>query len=348
MKKYIGGLQVAAVYVGTVIGAGFATGKEIVEFFTRYGVIGIISILLAGYLFIALGTKMMLIAIDLRAKSYEEFNEYLFGRTISKFMNVFMMMMLLGVCGVMFSGAGAVFQEHLGISKNIGIYFTIFLTIFIMLIGTKGVFAVNTFVVPMMIIFNFIVMSKSILTPNFFESVLMIPKVEDGWRLLLSPFSYAALNLILAQAVLVPIASEVNDKKVVRIGGIIGGVLLTLILLSSHFTLITLPNVAEFEIPMAIIVQNTFGSIYYIYVAIIYGEIFTSIIGNVYGLGQQIQQYLSIKSLWIYMIIIAVVTLISKVHYGTLLALLYPLFGYISLIFIFLLWMRRENKFTKA
>ena len=105
---------------------------------------------------------------------------------------------------------------------------------------------------------------------------------------------------------------------------------------------------AEFEIPMAIIVQNTFGSIYYIYVAIIYGEIFTSIIGNVYGLGKQIQQYLSIKSLWIYMIIIAVVTLISKVHYGTLLALLYPLFGYISLIFIFLLWIRSENKFTKA
>ncbi|MFL6516822.1 MAG: hypothetical protein ACJ8GL_01940, partial [Bacillus sp. (in: firmicutes)] len=29
--------QIAAVYVGTVVGAGFATGKEIVEFFSRFG-----------------------------------------------------------------------------------------------------------------------------------------------------------------------------------------------------------------------------------------------------------------------------------------------------------------------
>lgn len=29
--------QLAFVYVGTVVGAGFATGKEIVEFFVRFG-----------------------------------------------------------------------------------------------------------------------------------------------------------------------------------------------------------------------------------------------------------------------------------------------------------------------
>ncbi|MFK4998099.1 hypothetical protein ACI2OX_14265 [Bacillus sp. N9] len=32
MRNWTGAFQIAAVYVGTVIGAGFATGKEIVEF----------------------------------------------------------------------------------------------------------------------------------------------------------------------------------------------------------------------------------------------------------------------------------------------------------------------------
>lgn len=347
MKRWIGALQVAAVYVGTVIGAGFATGREIVEFFTRFGFIGIISILVAGYLFIILGTRIMVKAIDLRANSYEVFNQYLFGKNIAKLMNIFMMFMLLGVCGVMFSGAGAVFKENLGIDKNIGIYITILLTLIIMLIGTKGVFAVNTFVVPMMIIFNFIVMSQSILLPNFVDTFFHIPAIDNGWKFILSPFSYAALNLTLAQAVLVPIAYEVNNKEIVRLGGVIGGALLTLILLSSHLTLVMLPNITQFEIPMAIIVQNTFGSIYFVYVAIIYGEIFTSIIGNVYGLGKQLQQYISLKMIWIYIMIIAIVMLISKINYGTLLSILYPLFGYISLIFMILLWIKKDKSTKK-
>lgn len=44
--------QIAAVYVGTVIGAGFATGREIMEFFTRYGTAGTVGIIISGCLFI--------------------------------------------------------------------------------------------------------------------------------------------------------------------------------------------------------------------------------------------------------------------------------------------------------
>ena len=82
MKKWTGAFQVAAVYVGTVIGAGFATGREIVEFFTRFGFYGLLAILLAGYLFIFLGAKIMVKAIEIQAASYEEFNQYLFGRSL--------------------------------------------------------------------------------------------------------------------------------------------------------------------------------------------------------------------------------------------------------------------------
>ncbi|MED3655302.1 hypothetical protein P4489_13440 [Heyndrickxia sporothermodurans] len=343
MKKWVGACQIAAVYVGTVIGAGFATGREIVVFFTKYGFIGILSILMAGFLFIVLGSKIMVKAIDLKAHSYEIFNQYVFGKSIAKLMNIFMLFMLLGVCGVMFSGAGSVFEDHLGIDKNIGIFLTIGLTILIMIIGTKGVFAVNSFVVPMMVLYNFIIMTQSLVAPNFADTFFHIPEIDNGWKFFFSPFSYAALNLTLAQAVLVPIAYEVNDKEIVKWGGIIGGVLLTLILISSHITLIMLPNVTQYDIPMAIIVQNMFSSIYFIYVAIIYGEIFTSIIGNIYGLGKQLRRYISLKMFWIYIMIIAVVTLISKINYGTLLSFLYPLFGYISLLFIILLWVKKDK-----
>ncbi|MBS4198752.1 hypothetical protein KHA93_03690 [Bacillus sp. FJAT-49732] len=348
MKKWTGALQVAAVYVGTVIGAGFATGREIVEFFTQYRFWGIISILIVGYLFIFLGTKIMLKAIHIQATSFEQFNVYLFGNILSKIMNAFMMIMLLGVCAVMLSGAEALFTEQLGFSYTIGSIVTISLSLFVMAVGVKGLFAVNTFVVPMLIIFNFILLFNSIRSNEIFTSLLHIPEGLISIKAIISAFSYAAFNLALAQAVLVPIAVEINDKAIVKLGGFIGGSLLTIILFSSHIILSSLPNPILFDIPMAIIVKGAASGIYFIYLLIIYGEIFTSLIGNMYGLERQIHRYVPIGSFWIHGGIIILVYIISRVNYGELLSILYPFFGYVSLIFLFILWMKPLSSNEKS
>ncbi|MFP5111079.1 YkvI family membrane protein [Bacillaceae bacterium C204] len=332
--------QVAAVYVGTVVGAGFATGKEIVEFFSRFGFFGLISILMSGYLFIALGSKLMRMAAHIDAKSYQEFNEYLFGKWPSRVINVFMLFMLLGVSAVMLSGAGAVFEEQLGLPKTAGVFLTIFLSFIVMLVGTKGLYAVNTFVVPLMITFSIILMLFSVQMPNFMKQLLFIPHADDGWKSVIAPFSYVALNLGLSQAVLVPIATEVKDDWTIKWGGILGGAALTIILIASHFTLIMLPNLEQYNIPMAIVMRNLAPFLYGIFVLVIYGEIFTSVIGNVFGLDRQLKQYMSIPTMISVTLIFVVSYLISLVNYGTLLSYLYPLFGYICMIFFILLWLK--------
>ncbi|NRD78684.1 GerAB/ArcD/ProY family transporter [Bacillus sp. BRMEA1] len=332
--------QIAAVYVGTVVGAGFATGKEIVEFFSRFGFFGLISILMSGYLFVMIGSKLMRMAAQINAKSYQEFNEHLFGKWPSRIINIVMLFMLLGVSAVMLSGAGAVFEEQLGLPKNVGVILTIILSYLVMMLGTKGLFAVNTFVVPLMISFSLILMILSLRMPNFLQQLLYIPHADDGWKSVISPFSYAALNLGLAQAVLVPVATEVKDDWTIKWGGILGGLGLTLILLASHFTLIMLPDVENYEIPMAIIMKNLAPFFYWIFVMVIYGEIFTSVIGNVFGLDRQLQQYKPVPAILSVTAIFACSYLISLVNYGTLLSYLYPLFGYICIIFFVLLWMK--------
>lgn len=332
--------QIAAVYVGTVVGAGFATGKEIVEFFSRFGLIGLIAIIISGCLLMYCGAKLMRIAAHIGAKSYEQLNEYLFGKLLGKMINVIMLLMLIGVSSVMLSGAGAVFEEHLHVSKIIGVLFTILLSTLVMSVGIKGVFTVNTFVVPMMIGFSILLLFQSVKLPNFEHQLFNIPYVTDGWKAVLTPFSYAAFNLSLAQAVLVPVASEIKDDRTIMWGGMLGGLALTVILLSSHFTLIMLPNLETFEIPMAIIMKNIAANLYWIYVLVIYGEIFTSVIGNVFGLERQLHNYIRLPQLVTVIGIFVITFFISLINYGTLLSLLYPLFGYISLIFLVLLWIK--------
>lgn len=326
--------------MGTVVGAGFATGREIVEFFSRFGFIGFLSILLSGCLLILLGSKLMRIAARINAVSYQEFNVHLFGKWAGRGINIIMLFMLLGVTAVMLAGAGAVFEEQLGLTKNLGIFITIFFSFVVMMVGTKGLFAVNSFVVPIMVCFSLMLMTLSIKQPDFINHLLFIPHAEDGWKSIVAPFSYTALNLALAQAVLVPIANEIKDDWTIKWGGILGGTALTVILISSHFTLIMLPNLEIYEIPMAIIMKQIAPFFYWIFVLVIYGEIFTSVIGNVYGIERQIRQIVTVPTFITISAIFIVSYLISLIDYSKLLSSLYPLFGYISLIFFILLWMK--------
>jgi len=198
-----------------------------------------------------------------------------------------------------------------------------------------------------MITFSFILMGLSLRLPNFMDQLLYIPNVADGWKAVISPFSYTALNLGLAQAVLVPVATEVKDERIIKLGGILGGAALTIILIAGHFTLIMLPNFASYEIPMAIIMKNLASGLYWIFVLVIYGEIFTTVIGNVFGLEKQIKKYISLPKMVTVSGIFAISYLLSLFEYSRLLSYLYPIFGYISLVFIVLLWMKPLNEIKK-
>lgn len=344
MQKWTSAFQIAAVFVGTVVGAGFATGKEIVEFFTEYGAWGSFGICISGLLFIWLGSKMMLLSFDLKATSFEELTNYLFGRKLAAIFNIFMLLMLVGVCAVMFAGAEALFREQLNLPDHTGLALTVLLTGFIMLCGMKGIFAVNTIVVPMMVIFNMMVMLKVLemeggLPPSLFN----MNGISFHWESVFSAFSYAAFNLSLAQAVLVPMAGGLKDRSSVKLGGVIAGVLLMVILMTSHVSMSTLPDVNTIEIPMAAVVNSAAVSLYFLYILIIYGEIMTSIIGNLFGLGRQLSGYIKLRIFWIYITLILTVSLVSFVEYGRLLGYLYPLYGYISLIFLLMLIMKQKK-----
>lgn len=130
MKTGIRIIQIAFTYIGTVVGAGFATGQEIIQFFTRFGKWGALTILLATILFIWLGTKMMLLSRRISARSYEDLNKHLFGPKAGSVISIIMLLILIGVNSVMLAGAGSVFMEHLGMHYQTGLLITIIGTFF--------------------------------------------------------------------------------------------------------------------------------------------------------------------------------------------------------------------------
>ncbi len=340
VSRWTGAFQIAAVYVGTVVGAGFATGREIAEFFTQYGMYGFFGVLIAGYIFIFTGTKIMLLSSRAAVSTYEEFNQLLFGKKIAVFVNLLFMIMLIGVTAVMISGAGAVFEEQLGFSKNVGVAVTILFASIVLMRGMKGLFAVNSFVVPMMIFFSVMLCILTIKGGGFVSAVTVIPEGGKTLDIVMSPFAYTAFNLSLSLAVLVPVAYEIREEKVLKRGAMLGGFFLTVILLTGHFSLVMLPDLMNYSIPSAELMKNAAAHLHWLFILVIYGEIFTSVIGNIFGLQKQIQTYIKIPGFLVIVIICLLSALIGKFEYGQLLGYLYPLFGYITLIFLVLIWFR--------
>ncbi|WP_026692226.1 YkvI family membrane protein [Peribacillus kribbensis] len=346
--KWSGAIQISAVYIGTVVGAGFATGREIYEFFTKYGFIGLLSILTAGILFIFTGTKLMTMALKSGVRSYEEFNIFIFGKKAGHILNILFFFMLLGVTSVMFSGAGAVFEEQLGMPKAAGVLITMALALAVLLGGIKGLFAVNVFVVPIMIFFSIMMCLMSLKGGEAAAVIFNSPPLTNWWEPAISPFLYTAFNLALSQAVLVPVASDIGDEKTIKAGAILGGVFLTLILITSHLSLISLPQIGMYEIPTAEIMKRFAEHFYWIYIFVLYGEIFTSVIGNMFGLERQLKSYLKLRPLLIFLLLFLSAYILSLIDYGSLLSYLYPLFGKISLAFLVLLWIREKKIMKKT
>jgi len=73
IKRFMLSLQIGAVFIGTVVGAGFATGQEILQFFTCFGKIGMITILLSGVLFYIIAAAVMKAAADSGTYNYKDF-----------------------------------------------------------------------------------------------------------------------------------------------------------------------------------------------------------------------------------------------------------------------------------
>lgn len=335
--------KIAATYIGTVVGAGFATGREIVEFFTIHGTYGTIGILVSGFFFIWLGTKMMILSSEINAFSAQEFNKYLFGDVFGSVVNILLLLVLFGVTSVMLSGAGAVFEEQLRLPRQLGIFITIFACIVIGSRGLQGVFEVNSLVVPVMMIF---IIGIAITTFWHDPSSFTMKTPSESWNIkwITSPLTYVALNLSLAQSVLVPLASEAKDRNAIKWGGILGGAGLCLILLCGHLAILSVEQFYQYNIPMAEVVRRFNATFHFFFVLIIFGEVFTTLIGNIFGMTKQVQSITGWKNHFIIYFILLVSYCFSYVGYSDFIHVLYPTIGWIGLIFLPIIAFKQQNK----
>lgn len=337
MKSHVRTLQIAFTYIGTIVGAGFATGQEILRFFTRYGHFALLTILLSTALFIWLGTKMMVIARRIEADSYEDFNRHLFGEKAGSSISLFTMVILIGVNSIMLAGAGAIFQEHLGLPYQAGLLITILGSYFLLKRGISGILQINSLVVPLMLTLSLIIIFNTFGLPGAgrFLFLQTDSSILGAW---MSPLLYTAFNLGMAQAVLVPLARHTDNEQTLVRGGILGGLGIGFMLLAAHFAMSSqMPGIQQFEVPMGSIAFRLGPIVQLIYLLLIFMEIFSTFVADIYGVGVQLKQRLPIAPALVTPLLMLICYLFSQFGFSSLLGIFYPIFGALALVWVIML-----------
>ncbi len=327
--------ELASVYIGTVVGAGFASGQEIIQFFGVFGYKGIYGIILATALFSIVGAIVLSRVFRNKIKSYSEYITPLFGRRISKIMELIIISYLfIGFC-IMLAGSGAVFKEQFNLPYNVGIYVMAFLCFLTLVFSVKGISFVNKIAVPFLIIGIILVGSGIILKEGFVFSNFNGVSITKTGNWVTSALLYVSFNSISAIVILASLLPIVDSEKQAVKGGIFGGlglgVMAIFILLS---TLILYTDVYGIEIPM-IRVAGLLGKWSgYMYSAILWLAMFTTAIGNGFGCVNRITASSKKNQLFISAIFCIISIPLAKIGFSSLVSIIYPLFGYLGIFML--------------
>lgn len=341
-------IQVACTYIGTVVGAGFASGQEIYQFFGRFGYWGLCGIAIAIFLLAFLGYRLMMLGHRLRAGSFREVSHFLFGKWIGGFVNLVLILMLFGVSVAMLAGAGELVKQHMYISFDIGAIITCVVTFVTLLRGIDGLMKANTVIVPIMISFVLFATLYTLFQPgslyNAFHSAAYLSQKHP---LLggISAIIYGALNVGLAGGVLIPLGRDIRDTAVLRRGAVYGGIALGGMLLAVMLTLLAhYPDAVDFAVPMGFVAVQMGPIVQWAFVFVLWGEIFSTLVGNVYAITTQVPFSGKFAHTVFTIILLGVAYLFSHVGFSTIISYGYTLFGWISVMLLFaILWPRHRN-----
>lgn len=335
--------QVAATYVGAVMGAGFASGQEIQQFFVRFGYWGLAGIILSSILFSLLG----LAALDLQEKwkvtSYKEFFSRLLGSNLGKWADRLVSILLFVGMIAMVSGSGALFYEYFGFSKWLGISLTVFVIALALWYRGEGVLWINSVLIPLKFIFclGITIASIVLISSGDHEQVVSIPHpIIKHW--IISAILYVSLNATLAMVVFASLGREIQ-KKGARLGAVLGGVALGVFAFSIGASLMRFPDIGTLEIPMVAIAGKLGDWPAFFYVVVLWLAMITAAVGNGFSLVSRVVD----SGKWSYgyttLSLLIFILPVAGVKFSYIVQLVYPLFGYIGLIFlptIFYYWRR--------
>lgn len=266
-------LKFAGTYISVVIGSGFATGQEILQFFTVHGLLSIGACMMCMVLLSFCGGCLFEVGFSNDFKSNNDVFVHYCGKYIGTFFKAFIVVFMYSTFVVMVSGAGATMNQYLGLNQYIGSFLMAAVAAISVFLGLKKLTDILGGIGPMIIIVSITIGAITLFNnwdslgqATSIVSSLEMTSAADNW--LVSGALYASFNITLVAPFLVGVGSTAKSKKNCILGGVLGGgafivaaALLNLGLLSD------IQNIYSEQVPTLVLAKNIapiFGTIFFV------------------------------------------------------------------------------------
>lgn len=336
-KAWADAIRIGAIYAGTVMGAGFASGQEVVQFFVSFGRAGFAGILLATVLFAWLGYRLLELGHRLRATAYHQAIYYLCGRRVGLFLDWLTSAFLFAALAVMLSGMATVARDHVGLPYWPTLAAAALAVAAAVIGGLRGIAAANMVLAPLLLTAVVAMSLYSLVYHAFDPANLAVPATpvqQPAAHWLLASLLYVSYNIVVSSTVLVPLGHRVPLYASRLVGGVLGGVVLGgLAAFLSLVVMLHYPGSLSREVPILEVASAQHPLAGAIYALILLSAMYTTALAALFGCAGKTAAATGLPPTAAAVLVTAAALACGQVGFAKLIGILFPFFGYATLWF---------------
>lgn len=315
------------VIIGTFIGAGFASGKEIATYFARFGFFSIVLAIIAGFLFYVFMKNCLMIGKNMGQ------GKYVYKKCFGKFAGIIKILIIIATfitIGSMIAGAYEIF----------GIFFpseviVIFLIILMLLVGIiviknyPMILKVNSLLIPALLGSIFMVCIVFLFGLDF-DIIVERVSYFQGFSSLIA---YVSFNMLSTGVFLIEIGEKYEENEINQASLISSGIITFFIILAGCSIYICGGDIIESSLPLVSLALNSSRLLGILMIGVVFIGLTTSLISDVFVLSVYGEKFCKNKILLVGAILI-LGYIISLLGFSFIVINLYAMLGGLGILFL--------------
>lgn len=331
-------MAIAMAVVGLIVGAGFASGQEMMQYFVAFGRWGIAGAVLAGVVMAAAVAAVLSLASYFLAGEHTAVFDRISSPIMSRILDVAVMVTLFSTGFVMFAGAGANLRQQFDLPLWAGSLLMVVLVALTGMLDVDKVTRIIGAISPFIIVFLVGASIYSIIRADGTLAELepategLLTTLPNWW---VSAVNYVGFNFMVAVSMAIVIGGTHLNPREAGVGGLLGGAIFGgLLIIVSVALFYSVEAVGGDDMPMLTIVDRVNPALGVAMAVVVYGMIFNTAIGMFYALGKRLTRNRKDRFRPVFLGSVAVGLALSFIGFQTLVSTVYPAIGYIGIVLI--------------
>jgi uncharacterized membrane protein YkvI len=334
-------LKIAGAFTAYLIGSGFATGQEAMQFFVAYGVLGVIGAALSLLLFIYVCGSLMLAGKHYGLTRNEDVFRFYCGDFLGVLLTWYTMIFIVAVHAVMLAGAGAALEQAYGLPAFYGSTLMAIVSMVTLLLGLEKILDALGVLGPLIVALTLSVAVLSLTNAEgtlaqHSEQTLDLDLLQASPHWFFSSLLYVGLTLPGLASFLPAVGATIHNDREIKIASVIGPMFfigaMVLVVLA---LLYKIGDVYDAQVPIMVLASQVMPVYGAIFAIVIFVGIFTTVTPLLWTVCARFASEGTAR----YRSLVFGLTLVGLsggtfLPFGKLINIIYPTVGYAGLLFL--------------